>query len=276
MVCAARGRFKTAFGASGVSPNSVRDPGRQGFSPNATHHEQFRAHGRRGKCVAIGQVFTYHKDLLPWSGSLEPRGCEAHWRANRTQEKGRVMNRKKVAKLVKDLLVEIGEDPNREGLLKTPDRVTSVLELLTSGYQADQGAITRHARFLAEANNMVILKDIEVYSLCEHHMLPFFGKCHIGYIPKTHVIGVSKLARLVDSFARRLQIQERLTSQIAQAILDTIGAEGVGVVMECRHLCMMMRGVEKQNSIMTTSSVLGSFRSSATTRQEFLSLIAQK
>ena len=186
------------------------------------------------------------------------------------------MNRKRVAKLVHQLLVEIGEDPGREGLLKTPDRVASVFELLTSGYQADHKAIARHAKFLSEANNMVILKDIEVYSLCEHHMLPFFGKCHIGYIPKKHVIGVSKLARIVDGFARRLQIQERLTSQIAQAILTTIDAEGVGVVMECRHLCMMMRGVEKQNSVMTTSSVLGSFLSSATTRQEFLSLIAQK
>lgn len=186
------------------------------------------------------------------------------------------MNKKKVSKLIHDLLVELGEDPQREGLLKTPERVAGVFELLTSGYNADQGAITRNAKFLAEANNMVILKDIEVYSLCEHHMLPFFGKCHIGYIPTKHVIGVSKLARIVDCFARRLQIQERLTSQIAQAILKTIDAEGVGVVMECRHLCMMMRGVEKQNSVMTTSSVLGSFLSSATTRQEFLSLIAQK
>lgn len=186
------------------------------------------------------------------------------------------MNKKKVAKLIHDLLLEIGEDPGREGLLKTPERVASVFELLTSGYGADRSAITRNARFVAEANNMVILKDIEVYSLCEHHMLPFFGRCHIGYIPDKHVIGVSKLARLVDTYARRLQIQERLTSQIAQAIVDSIGAEGVGVVMECRHLCMMMRGVEKQNSVMTTSSVLGSFLSSATTRQEFLSLIAQK
>ncbi|MEI6970066.1 MAG: GTP cyclohydrolase I FolE [bacterium] len=186
------------------------------------------------------------------------------------------MNRNKVARLVRELLLEIGEDPGREGLLKTPERVVGALEMLTSGYKADQAAITRHAKFLAEANNMVILKDIEVYSLCEHHMLPFFGKCHIGYIPKKHVIGVSKLARIVDCFARRLQIQERLTSQIARAITDTIDAEGVGVVMECRHLCMMMRGVEKQNSVMTTSSVLGSFLTSATTRQEFLSLIAQK
>jgi GTP cyclohydrolase I len=183
------------------------------------------------------------------------------------------MNKKRVAELVRELLQEIGENPKREGLVKTPDRVAGVYELLTEGYHLDPADIMKHAKFLAEANNMIILKDIEVYSLCEHHMLPFYGKCHIGYIPKKHVIGISKLARIVDCYARRLQIQERLTSQIAQAILDSIGAEGVGVVMECRHLCMMMRGVEKQNSIMTTSSVLGSFRTSARTRQEFLSLV---
>jgi len=186
------------------------------------------------------------------------------------------MNKKRVTELVRELLKEFGEDPNREGLRKTPDRVASVYELLTEGYHIDPDGIMKHARFLAEANNMIILKDIEVYSLCEHHMLPFFGKCHIGYIPKKQVIGVSKLARIVDCYARRLQIQERLTSQIARAILDSIDAEGVGVVMECRHLCMMMRGVEKQNSIMTTSSVLGSFRTSARTRQEFLSLIPSR
>jgi len=183
------------------------------------------------------------------------------------------MNKKKVAKLIHDLLLELGEDPRREGLLKTPDRVAGVFELLTSGYNADLGAITRSAKFLAEANNMVILKDIEVYSLCEHHMLPFFGKCHIGYIPNKHVIGVSKLARIVDCYARRLQIQERLTSQIAQAILSTIDAEGVGVVMECRHLCMMMRGVEKQNCVISTSSFTGLFIKNVNTRAEFLNLI---
>jgi GTP cyclohydrolase I len=183
------------------------------------------------------------------------------------------MNKKRIAKLIRDLLMELGEDPGREGLLKTPDRVAGVFDLLTSGYRTVPGNIVKHARFLAEANNMIILKDIEVYSLCEHHMLPFFGKCHIGYIPKKHVIGVSKLARIVDCYSRRLQIQERLTSQIAEAILKSVDAEGVGVVMECRHLCMMMRGVEKQNSVMTTSSVLGLFRTSARTRQEFLSLI---
>jgi GTP cyclohydrolase IA len=184
------------------------------------------------------------------------------------------MNKKNVAKLIRQLLVEIGENPGREGLLRTPDRVAGVYELLTSGYHLKPADIMKHAKFAEEANNMIILRDVEVYSLCEHHMLPFFGKCHIGYIPSGHVIGVSKVARIVDCFARRLQIQERLTSQIAEAILNSVDAEGVGVVMECRHLCMMMRGVEKQNSIMTTSSVLGSFRSSARTRQEFLSLIS--
>jgi len=151
-----------------------------------------------------------------------------------------------------------------------------VYKMLVSGYKCDVEQIIKHARFVSEANNMVILKDIEVYSLCEHHMLPFYGKCHIGYNPKKHIVGVSKLARIVELYARRLQIQERLTSQIAHAIMKNIGAEGVGVVMECRHLCMMMRGVEKQNSIMTTSSVLGSFRDSSPTRMEFLSLIGQK
>ena len=186
------------------------------------------------------------------------------------------MNKERVAALVTELLKEIGEDPNREGLRQTPRRVAAVYERLTSGYGADPETIIRNATFEVEANSMVILKNVEVYSLCEHHMLPFFGHCHIGYIPRKRVLGVSKLARIVDGFARRLQIQERLTSQIAHAILKGIDAEGVGVVIECRHLCMMMRGVEKQNSVMTTSAVLGSFHASASTRQEFLSLIAQR
>ena len=186
------------------------------------------------------------------------------------------MNEKKVAKLVSELLKEIGENPRREGLLKTPIRVARTIEALTSGYRMNPEEMTRGAKFQSQASDMVILKDIEVYSLCEHHMLPFFGRCHIGYIPAKYELGVSKLARIVDGFARRLQVQERLTTQIAHAIEAAIGAKGVGVVMECRHLCMMMRGVEKQNSVMTTSSVLGSFRESAATRQEFLTLISQK
>jgi GTP cyclohydrolase I len=183
------------------------------------------------------------------------------------------MDLKKVEGLIRELLVEIGEDPDREGLLKTPYRVAKAYEYLTSGYRGDPKALMNGAIFTQETNNMVIARDIELYSLCEHHMLPFFGRCHIGYISRGKVVGVSKLARLVDMYARRLQIQERLTQQIAQAIMKSISAEGVGVIIEARHLCMMMRGVEKQNSMMTTSSVLGSFHDSVATRNEFLSLI---
>lgn len=183
------------------------------------------------------------------------------------------MNAERVAELVRELLVEIGEDPEREGLLKTPNRVAAAWEFLTSGYRMNMDDIINDAVFKAESNNMIISSGIEVYSLCEHHLLPFFGRCHIGYIAQKKVIGLSKLARLVDFFARRLQIQERLTAQIARAVMDATKAEGVGVVMECRHLCTMMRGVEKQNNVMTTSSVLGSFHDDAITRQEFLSLI---
>jgi len=183
------------------------------------------------------------------------------------------MNEEKVKNLIRELLIEIGEDPGREGLLKTPERAMNSLKFLTRGYAHTPPEIINDAIFQSEVNNMVIVRDIEVYSLCEHHMLPFFGRCHIGYIPHEKIIGVSKLARLVDVYARRLQIQERLTAQIAQEINNSVSAEGVGVVMECRHLCMMMRGVEKQNSVMTTSSVLGCFHDDPTTRAEFLSLI---
>jgi GTP cyclohydrolase I len=183
------------------------------------------------------------------------------------------MDRNRVAQLVRELLVEIGEDPEREGLLKTPDRVARALEYLTSGYRADVGELVNGAVFTQESKNMIIARDIEVYSLCEHHLLPFFGRCHIGYIPREKVFGVSKLARVVDMYARRLQLQERLTEQIAHAIMDSVSAEGVGVIIEARHLCMMMRGVEKQNSLMLTSSLQGSFHGAAPTRAEFLSLI---
>ncbi|MFW6062355.1 MAG: GTP cyclohydrolase I FolE [Planctomycetota bacterium] len=183
------------------------------------------------------------------------------------------MNKERVAELIRELLVEIGEDPEREGLVKTPERVARAWEHLTSGYHMDREQVVNGAVFEAEANNMVIARDIEVYSLCEHHMLPFFGRCHIAYIPTEKVVGVSKIARIVDFYARRLQIQERLTSQIAHEIMRTLRPEGVGVVVECRHLCMMMRGVEKQNSVMTTSSVLGSFHDDQATRMEFLHLI---
>ena len=183
-------------------------------------------------------------------------------------------NETKIAKLVRQLLVELGEDPEREGLKKTPARVAKSLTFLTRGYRQNLKAVVNGAYFTSGTNHMVILKDIELYSLCEHHMLPFYGKCAIGYISKGKVLGVSKLARIVDVFARRLQIQERMTEEIANAIMKETGAEGVGVVIRAKHLCMMMRGVEKQNSEMTTSAVLGTFRSDEKVRQEFLSLIA--
>jgi GTP cyclohydrolase I len=176
-------------------------------------------------------------------------------------------------KLIRQMLVKLGEDPDREGLEKTPHRVARAYEFLTKGYREDIDAVINGAIYTTEANHMVIVKDIEIYSLCEHHMLPFFGRCHIGYIPRGKVIGVSKLARIAEIYARRLQIQERLTHQIARLVMDRLEPEGVGVVVEARHLCMMMRGVEKQNSLMVTSAMLGSFHNSNATRNEFLTLV---
>jgi GTP cyclohydrolase IA len=175
--------------------------------------------------------------------------------------------------LIRKLLVELGENPEREGLKGTPERVAKAYKFMMNGYHQNIDDVLNGAFFEAEDSHMVIVKDIEVYSLCEHHMLPFIGKCHIGYIPEKKVIGVSKLARVVDVFARRLQIQERLTDQIAHTIMDKTGAQGVGVVIEAQHLCMMMRGVEKQNSKMITSAMHGTFRSQLATRTEFLRLI---
>jgi GTP cyclohydrolase I len=177
--------------------------------------------------------------------------------------------------LYTELLSRIGEDPGREGLLDTPDRAAKAMEFLTQGYRKKLEDIINDAVFTVDDNHMIIVRDIELYSLCEHHMLPFFGKCHIGYIPEGKVLGVSKLARIVDLFARRLQIQERLTNQVASSIMDTVAPEGVGVVIEAQHLCMMMRGVEKQNSCMVTSAMLGSFRQDQSTRTEFLKLIGK-
>jgi GTP cyclohydrolase I len=182
----------------------------------------------------------------------------------------------RISRLTRELLVALGEDPDREGLVKTPDRVAKALAFLTSGYSTSLETVINNAIFTQTTNSMVIVKDIELYSMCEHHMLPFFGRCHIGYIPTGKVFGVSKLARLVDMYARRLQLQERLTEQVSQAIMETIGATGVGVMIEARHLCMMMRGVEKQNSVMVTSSVLGTFRESQATREEFLALVGHR
>ena len=180
---------------------------------------------------------------------------------------------RRIESLVHQLLVELGEDPAREGLAKTPERVAKALAFLTHGYRADLATVINQAVFTQDTSSMVIVKDIELYSMCEHHMLPFFGRCHIAYIPQGKVFGVSKLARIVDMFSRRLQLQERLTEQISRVVMDEVGAKGVGVMIEARHLCMMMRGVEKQNSTMVTSSVLGVFRDNLATREEFLTLV---
>jgi GTP cyclohydrolase IA len=175
--------------------------------------------------------------------------------------------------LIRQLLVELGEDPTREGLLRTPQRVAKALKFLTSGYSADIDEVLNDALFTVDYNEMVIVKDIDFYSLCEHHLLPFFGKCHVAYIPRTRVIGLSKIPRLVDVFARRLQIQERMTNQIAQTIREKIDPLGVAVICEGTHLCMSMRGVEKQNSFAVTSAMLGAFHDNARTRMEFLELV---
>ena len=174
--------------------------------------------------------------------------------------------------IVKQWIAAIGENPEREGLLGTPRRAADAWAYMTRGYKQDPVTILNGAIFEVEANHMVIVRDIEIYSICELHLMPFFGVCHIGYIPRGKVVGVSKLARLADLFARRLQLQERLTNQIARTLMDTLQPEGVGVIIEARHLCMMMRGVEKQNSRMVTSAMLGSFHDSVATRNEFLHL----
>jgi GTP cyclohydrolase I len=178
--------------------------------------------------------------------------------------------------LVREMLVRLGEDPDREGLVRTPERVQKAYQFLTRGYKEDPEALLRKALFTVTYDEMVIVKDVEMFSLCEHHMLPFFGKVHVAYIPNGKVIGLSKIPRLIEIFSRRLQIQERLTTQIAETIQKTIEPQGVGVVIEARHLCMMMRGVEKQHSAAVTSSMLGCFRKEQETRTEFLSLIRQR
>lgn len=175
--------------------------------------------------------------------------------------------------VIKDLLLSIGENPDREGLLKTPERVEKSLKFLTQGYKMDPEKVLNNAIFEEEYDDMVIVKDIEVFSMCEHHLLPFFGRCHIAYIPNGKIVGLSKLPRLVDVFARRLQVQERLTNQIAHTIEKLLNPRGVGVIIEAQHMCMIMRGVEKQNSVATTSSMLGVFRKNMSTREEFLRLI---
>jgi len=181
-----------------------------------------------------------------------------------------------IAELVRQMLARLGEDPDREGLRRTPERFEKALRYLTSGYRQDPDKILNGATFSVSYDEMVVVKDIEVYSLCEHHLLPFFGKCHVAYIPNKRVVGLSKIARLVNMYARRLQIQERLTSQIARTLEEKLSPQGVGVIIEARHLCMVMRGVEKQHSAAMTSAMLGCFRTNKQTRDEFLSLIREK
>ena len=181
----------------------------------------------------------------------------------------------KLVKKYRKIIDELGEDTEREGLIKTPERAAKAMQFLTHGYDLDPAEILKSAMFAEDYNEMVIVKDIEVYSLCEHHILPFFGKAHIAYIPNGHIVGLSKMPRIVDAFARRLQVQERLTQQILNCIQDTLQPQGVAIVIEAQHMCMMMRGVEKQNSSMKTSSMLGQFRTDQATRTEFLTLLSQ-
>tara|TARA_R110002050_G_scaffold297384_1_gene458754 strand:- start:193 stop:735 length:543 start_codon:yes stop_codon:yes gene_type:complete len=178
-----------------------------------------------------------------------------------------------VEKAFADIIKKIGEDPTRDGLLDTPARAAKAFEFLTEGYRRNVKDVVNDALFESDCNEMVVVSDIELYSLCEHHLLPFIGKCHVAYIPQGKVLGLSKVARIMDLYARRLQIQEGLTTQIANTMMEVTGAEGVGVIIEARHMCMMMRGVEKQNSVMRTSAMLGAFKDNQATRTEFLSLI---
>lgn len=180
---------------------------------------------------------------------------------------------KRIAAYYQEILADIGENPNREGLLKTPERVAKALQFLTSGYTVDPSEILRSALFHEDYSEMVIVKDIEVYSMCEHHMLPFFGKAHVAYIPNGKIVGLSKIPRLVDTLSRRLQVQERLTLEIRDCIQETLNPQGVAVVLECAHMCMQMRGVQKQNSYTTTSAFTGVFMDNEPTRKEFVHLI---
>src|SRR3984893_13543156 len=194
-----------------------------------------------------------------------------------TRESNHLLERdlERIANAYRELLQAIGEDVDREGLQRTPDRAARALEFLTQGYRQNPEEIINGAIFDSDASEIILVKDIELYSLCEHHLLPFIGRAHVAYIPNGKVIGLSKVARIVDVFARRLQIQENLTTQIAEALMDALAPSGVAVVVEAKHLCMMMRGVEKQNSVMKTSCLLGSFKDDARTRSEFLSLLKE-
>ena len=185
-------------------------------------------------------------------------------------------NVSKIEKLIEELLLEIGEDPKREGLIKTPERVAKAWKFLAKGYRQELGTVINNAVFKEEYDEMVTVKDIDFFSLCEHHLLPFFGKAHVSYIPNGKIIGLSKIPRIVDMFGRRLQVQERMTHQIAETINDVLSPKGVAVVLEGEHMCMQMRGVEKQNSYATTSAMIGQFRQDSKTRDEFLKIVALK
>jgi GTP cyclohydrolase IA len=208
---------------------------------------------------------------------LRNRNSDIDSRERLTREVNRLADKKidSIEQAYRDLLEAIGENPERQGLTKTPARAARALEFLTQGYRQNVAEIVNGAIYDSDASEIILIKDIELYSMCEHHLLPFIGRAHVAYIPNGKVIGLSKMARMVDVFARRLQIQENLTTQVADALMDVLSPEGVAVVIEAKHLCMMMRGVEKQNSIMKTSCLLGCFKDSATTRSEFLSLLGK-
>ena len=208
---------------------------------------------------------------------MRNRNSDLDSRERLTREVNRLADKKidSIEQAYRDLLEAIGENPERQGLTKTPARAARALEFLTQGYRQSVAEIVNDAIYDSDASEIILVKDIELYSMCEHHLLPFIGRAHVAYIPNGKVIGLSKMARMVDVFARRLQIQENLTTQVADALMDVLSPEGVAVVIEAKHLCMMMRGVEKQNSIMKTSCLLGCFKDSATTRSEFLSLLGK-
>ncbi|OOO00986.1 MAG: GTP cyclohydrolase 1 [Chromatiales bacterium USCg_Taylor] len=198
--------------------------------------------------------------------------AEGHYAANLDATPGESYDTK-FESLVREMLLHLGEDPNREGLDRTPQRVAKAMNFLTSGYRMSATEVVKDSLFSEDCDDMIVVKDIEFYSLCEHHMLPFAGRAHVGYLPNGQVIGLSKIARVIDVFARRLQLQERLTSQVAMTLMEVLKATGVGVVMEASHFCMVMRGVQKQNSLTVTSAMLGKFREDTRTRAEFLELI---
>ena len=198
--------------------------------------------------------------------------AEGHYAANLDAVPGESYDTE-FESLVRKMLLHLGEDPGREGLERTPQRVAKAMDFLTSGYRMSVADVVKDSLFSEDSDEMIVVKDIEFYSLCEHHMLPFVGRAHVGYLPKGQVIGLSKIARIIDVFARRLQLQERLTNQVATALMEVLKAKGVGVVMEASHFCMIMRGVQKQNSLTVTSAMLGSFRADTRTRAEFLELI---